>query len=286
MSQIYLRKLNLIIGERDSSLISLNEKYLVVVLQNENEYMHHIHVYDIRKDRWLCKHCITISEQITAVLYLGDAYLILFDKEYEDGVIDETPNAYFWHPVKGFYQSFYAGRYINSIKIDNDQNIWIGYDEMGIFSMIAGELSERGFNRFDSNFQLKPVGVEKSSPIDHYYSSFVTESYIYLYYCVLGERILKKIDLLDNVIEKRKIDLDLAAICQYQSNVYLFISDPFNYKINQVLKTNDFEEFLELNILDVQTNDRIVFTNAVTHNNLIAGLDENHHIYIGEIRED
>lgn len=291
MQEIYFKKLNLDVNEKKHSFFSLNEEYLVVVLQSEidtNEYVNNLYIYHIKEERMHCEYSVTTAEQITSVLKCKDAYLLIFDKEYEDGVIDETPNAYFWDPVKGFYKSFYAGRYINSIKIDNDQNIWIGYDEMGIFSMIDGELSEKGFNRFDSTCRIKPV-LDKENPhtIDHYYDSFVTGSYVYLFYNVVGEKILKKIDLeLDKVVETRKINLDLGAICEHKSSLYLFVWDSLNYEISKALKTNDFVNYLELRLLDLQTNEKIVFTDITSHNNIIAGLDDYNNIYIGKITED
>ncbi|MEH7699051.1 hypothetical protein, partial [Bacillus pumilus] len=222
MQEIYFKKINLDINDRELSCFSLNEEYLVFVLQNEvetNKYVNNLYVYHISEQKLHYEYSVTSIDQITSVLKCEDDYLLIFDKEYEDGIIDETPNAYFWHPVKGFYKSFYAGRYINSIKIDNDQNIWVGYDEMGIFSMIDGELSEKGFNRFDSTFRIKPVlDKEKPQQIDHYYDSFVTGSYVYLYFSVLGEKIFKKLDLVsDKFVETRKIDLDLTAICEHKS---------------------------------------------------------------------
>lgn len=288
MQEIYFKKLNLDINERELNCFSLNEEYLVFVLQNEvdtNKYVNNLYVYHISEQELHYEYSVTTIDQITSVLKCEDDYLLIFDKEYEDGIIDETPNAYFWHPVKGFYKSFYAGRYINSIKIDNDQNIWVGYDEMGIFSMIDGELSEKGFNRFDSTFRIKPVlDKEKPHPIDHYYNSFVTGSYVYLYFSVLGEKIFRKIDLVsDKFVETRKIDLDLTAICEHKSSSYLFIRDPLNYEIRKAFKTNDFVNYFDLSLLDLQTKEKIVFTDITSHNNIIAGLDEYNNIYIGKI---
>ena len=288
MQEIYFKKLNLDINERELSCFSLDEEYLVFVLQNEvdtNKYVNNLYVYHINEQELHYEYSVTTIDQITFVLKCKDDYLLIFDKEYEDGIIDETPNAYFWNPIKGFYKSFYAGRYINSIKIDNDQNIWVGYDEMGIFSMIDGDLSEKGFNRFDSTFRIKPVlDKEKPHPIDHYYDSFVTGSYVYLYFSVLGEKIFKKIDLVsDKFVETRKIDLDLTAICEHKSSLYLFIRDPLNYEISKAFKTNDFVNCFDLSLLDLQTNEKIVFTDITSHNNIIAGLDEYNNIYIGKI---
>lgn len=288
MQEIYFKKLNLDINKRGLSCFSLNEEYLVFVLQNEvdtNKYVNNLYVYHISEQELYYEYSVTTIDQITSVLKCKDDYLLIFDREYEDGIVDETPNVYFWNPIKGFYKSFYAGRYINSIKIDNDQNIWVGYDEMGIFSMIDGELSEKGFNRFDSTFRIKPVlDKEKPHPIDHYYDSFVTGSYVYLYFSVLGEKIIKKIDLVsDEFVETRKIDLDLTAICEHKSSLYLFIRDPLNYEISKAFKTNDFVNYFDLSLLDLQTNEKIVFTDITSHNNIIAGLDEYNNIYIGKI---
>lgn len=235
MSDLFFKGLHTVI-EKGKILLSMNDSEFIVLTQQERNdygYINHIALYSNTDGTFLNRYRVQTKKQVINIQKVDDSFLFLIDKEYEDGISNVEPNIYVWSPLKGFYQSFYAGRYINSMMIDQNKCLWVGYDETGIFSCVDQEISSRGMNKFilkNGKYELDSDDVS-SYVIDQYYSTFVSKDAIYLHYSSMGEAYLQKLKLSGETLGRYKAEIEFHSCIQNGSYLYLFIwDDPYHIK--------------------------------------------------------
>ncbi|KXZ23311.1 hypothetical protein AXI59_09460 [Bacillus nakamurai] len=285
MHELEFRDLNVKVNEEDTVLLSMTESEIIVLTKKEidygAQYINHIVLYCNTNGRFLNSYSVQTNEQVINVQKVDDSFLLLVDKEYEDGVRNVEPNIYLWNPHKEFYQSFYAGRYINSMMIDQNKSLWVGYDEIGIFSCVDQEISTRGINKFvlkNGKYELCSHGVS-SYMIDQYYSTFVSEDAIYLYYRSMGENYLQKLNLLGKTLDRFEVEIECSSCIKNESSIYFFIRDEDSYYIEKVLKTNDMQSYIEQEILN-ENGESLRFTQLASYKNKCAGIDLHNTLFL------
>ncbi|MCY8632276.1 immunity protein WapI [Bacillus spizizenii] len=286
MHELKFRDLNVEVNEEETVLLSMTESEIIVLTKKEIDYgakyINHIVLYCNTDGRFLNSFSIQTNEQVINVQKVDDSFLFLIDKEYEDSVRDVEPNIYLWNPIEGFHQSFYAGRYINSMIIDQNKNLWVGYDEMGIFSCVDQEISTRGINKFvleNGKYELYSHGVS-SYVIDQYYSTFVSEDAIYLYYRSMGEDYLQKLNLLGETLERVEVGIECSSCIKNGSSIYLFSRDDDSYNIEKVFKTNDMQNYVEQKISNENNGESLCFTQVASYKDKVAGIDHNNKLFL------
>lgn len=286
MDELKFRDLNVKVNEEDSVLLTLTESEIIVLTKKEidygNKYINQIDLYCNTNGQFLNSFSIQTNEQVINVQKVSDTFLLLIDKEYEDGVRNVDPNIYLWSPLKGFYQSFYAGRYVNSMIIDQNKNLWVGYDEAGIFSCVDSELSTKGINKFVFKNGLYELCARDVNPyiVDQYYSTFVDKDAIYLYYRSMSENYLQKLNFLGETLERIEIEIECASCVISETSSYFFIRDEDSYNIEIALKTNNMQSYTKQIIMNENTAESISFTHVATYKDKCAGIDINNNLFL------
>ncbi|WP_406621122.1 hypothetical protein [Bacillus atrophaeus] len=272
------------VTEKGKILLSMSDSEFIVLTQqerNDHGYVNHISLYSNTDGRFLNSYSVQTKKQVMNVQKVDDSFLFLIDKEYEDGTRNIEPNIYVWSPLKGFYQSFFAGRYINSMMIDQNKNLWVGYDEMGIFSGVDQEISARGMNKFifkNGEYELDSDDVS-SYVIDQYYSTFASEDVIYLHYRSKGEDYLQKLKLSGETLGQYKAKIEFHSCIQNGSYLYLFIWDD-SYHIKKAAKTEDMESYVEQKMLNENTGENLCFAEVAVYKDKCVGIDDHHNLFL------
>ncbi|ARW08876.1 hypothetical protein [Bacillus atrophaeus] len=272
------------VTEKGKILLSMSDSEFIVLTQqerNDHGYVNHISLYSNTDGRFLNSYSVQTKKQVINVQKVDDSFLFLIDKEYEDGTRNVEPNIYVWSPLKGFYQSFFAGRYINSMMIDQNKNLWVGYDETGIFSCVDQEISSRGINKFilkNGEYELNSDGIS-SYVIDQYYSTFVSEDAIYLHYRSMGEDYLQKLKLSGEMLGQYKSEIEFHSCIQNGSYLYLFIWDDL-YHIKKAVKTDDMQSFAEHKMLNENTGEDLCFAQVAVYKDKCVGIDHHHNLFL------
>ncbi|MCY7852858.1 hypothetical protein MOD48_01135 [Bacillus spizizenii] len=272
------------VTEKGKILLSINDSEFIVLTQqkrNDHEYVNHISLYSNIDAQFINSYNVHSDNQVINVQKVDDSFLFLIDKEYEDGISNVEPNIYVWSPLKGFYQSFYAGRYINSMMIDQNKNLWVGYDEMGIFSGVDQEISARGMNKFILKNEEYELDSDDGSSyvIDQYYSTFVSEDAIYLHYRSMGEDYIQKLKLSGETLGQYKAEIELHSCIQNGSYLYLFILDD-SYHIKKAAKTTDMQSFVEHKMLNENTGEDLCFAQVAVYKDKCVGIDHHHNLFL------
>ncbi|MEC0581709.1 hypothetical protein P8854_06975 [Bacillus spizizenii] len=283
MSDLLFKELHRV-TEKGKILLSMNDSVFIVLTQqerNEYGYINHIALYSSTDGRFINSYNVHTDKQVINVQKVDDSFLFLIDKEYEDGISNVEPNIYVWSPLKGFYQSFYAGRYINSMMIDQNKNLWVGYDEMGIFSGVDQEISARGMNKFILKNEEYELDSDDGSSyvIDQYYSTFVSEDAIYLHYRSMGEDYIQKLKLSGETLGQYKAEIELHSCIQNGSYLYLFILDD-SYHIKKAAKTTDMQSFVEHKMLNENTGEDLCFAQVAVYKDECVGIDHHHNLFL------
>ncbi|MEC2333304.1 hypothetical protein [Bacillus subtilis] len=283
MSDLFFKGLHTV-TEKGKILLSMNDSEFIVLTQQERNdygYINHIALYSNTDGTFLNRYRVQTKKQVINIQKVDDSFLFLIDKEYEDGISNVEPNIYVWSPLKGFYQSFYAGRYINSMMIDQNKCLWVGYDETGIFSCVDQEISSRGMNKFilkNGKYELDSDDVS-SYVIDQYYSTFVSEDAIYLHYSSMGEAYLQKLKLSGETLGRYKAEIEFHSCIQNGSYLYLFIwDDP--YHIKKAVKTDDMQSFVEHKMLNEKTGEDLCFAQVAVYKDKCVGIDHHHNLFL------
>lgn len=272
------------VTEKDKILLSMNDSEFIVLTQqerNDGYIFNHISLYSNTDGRFLNSYSVQTKKQVINIQKADDSFLFLIDKEYEDGISNVEPNIYVWSPLKGFYQSFYAGRYIISMVIDQNKCLWVGYDETGIFSCVDQEISSRGMNKFIMKNEKYELDSDHVSPyvIDQYYSTIVSGDAIYLHYSSMGEAYLQKLKLSGETLGRYKAEIEFHSCIQNGSYLYLFIwDDP--YHIKKAVKTDEMQSFVEHKMLNEKTGEDLCFAQVAVYKDKCVGIDQHHNLFL------
>lgn len=283
MSDLFFKGLHTV-TEKGKILLSINDSEFIVLTQqerNDHGYINHISLYSNTDGRFLNSFSVQTIKQVINVQKVDDSFLFLIDKEYEDGISNVEPNIYVWSPLKGFYQSFYAGRYINSMVLDQNKCLWVGYDETGIFSCVDQEISSRGVNKFILKNEKYELDYDHVSPyvIDQYNSTIISEDAIYLHYSSMGEAYLQKLKLSGETLGRYKAEIEFHSCIQNGSYLYLFIwDDP--YHIKKAVKTDNMQSFVEHKMLNESTGEDLCFAQISVYKDKCVGIDDHHNLFL------
>lgn len=284
MSDLFFKGLHTV-TEKGKILLSMNDSEFIVLTQQERNdhgyFINHLSIYSNTDGRFLNSYSVQTKKQVINIQKVDDSFLFLIDKEYEDGISNVEPNIYVWSPLKGFYQSFYAGRYINSMMIDQNKCLWVGYDETGIFSCVDQEISSKGINKFtlkNGKYELDSNDVS-SYVIDQYYSTFVSEDAIYLHYNSMGENYFQKLKLSGGTLEQYKAEIEFHSCIQNGLYLYLFIQDD-TYHIKKAAKTDDMQSFVEHKMLNENTGEDLCFSQVAVYKDKCVGIDHHHNLFL------
>ncbi|MBO3794149.1 hypothetical protein [Bacillus subtilis] len=284
MSDLFFKGLHTV-TEKGKILLSMNDSEFIVLTQKERidhgYIINHLSLYSNTDGRFLNSYSVQTKKQVINVQKVDDSFFFLIDKEYEDGISNVEPNIFVWSPLKGFYQSFYAGRYINSMVLDQNKCLWVGYDETGIFSCVDQEISSRGVNKFILKNEKYELDYDHVSPyvIDQYNSTIISEDAIYLHYSSMGEAYLQKLKLSGETLGRYKAEIEFHSCIQNGSYLYLFIwDDP--YHIKKAVKTDNMQSFVEHKMLNESTGEDLCFAQVAVYKDKCVGIDHHHNLFL------
>ncbi|MCP6680742.1 hypothetical protein [Bacillus nakamurai] len=287
MSELAFTRINTSISNGDQMILAMNAAEFIVLAQEKTQkdkYINHIFLFQNSDGQLLNRYQIETSKDIICVQKSGASFLFLINREYEDGVVHEEPNIYMWHPIRGFYHSFYGGRYIRSMTIDSSNNLWLGYDEAGIFSCLDDDISLKGVNPFTFKNGTWKLCFDSFSTaphlVDHFYDAFADKDAIYLHYCALGQDYIQKIGLHGETLGFHKVNFDFSAQFRRDSFYYFLIQDQSSYLIEKAMKSHDMEHGEEYTLTDKSTRKHLRFTQVAVYQDKVAGIDERNRLYL------
>ncbi|KJD57545.1 hypothetical protein [Bacillus velezensis] len=287
MSELVFTRIHTKINSSGPIILSMNATELIVLAQEkrQDEYINRIFIFRNRDGYLRHRYQIETSKKIIGVQKSRDLFLFLIHKDYEDGMVYEEPNIYVWHPIKGFYHSFYGGRYIRSMTVDSASNLWLGYDESGIFSCLDDDISSKGVTLFPFTDGIWKSRCDSfcTSPhlIDHFYGVYAEKDALYLHYCTLGEDYIRKVDLQGETLSFHKADFDFSAQFKIGSSYYFLIRNEASCRIDKAVKFHNMaKQAGEYQLTDKVSRKPLRFTQVAAYQDKAAGVDESNRLYL------
>ncbi|WP_125123466.1 hypothetical protein [Bacillus amyloliquefaciens] len=288
MSELVFTRINTKINISGPIILSMNAAELIVLAQEKvrkEEYSNHIFIFRNSDGHLRHRYQIQTSMNIIGVQKSGDLFLFLIHKNYEDGVVQEEPNIYIWHPLKGFYHSLYGGRYIRSMTVDSANNLWLGYDEAGIFSCLDDDISSKGVALFpfEDGTWKSCSDTFRTAPhlIDHFYGAYAQKDAMYLHYRTLGEDYIRKVDLQGETLSFHMADFYFSAQFRKDSSYYFLIRNQASCQIDKALKFHNMtKQAGEYQLTDKISRKPLRFTQVAAYQDKAAGIDESNRLYL------
>ncbi|GAF11233.1 hypothetical protein JCM19046_3034 [Bacillus sp. JCM 19046] len=221
--------LDLGVNYQDNIFLNLSNSKIVVLTNIEEGQIvrNNIIVYSL-DGQILKEYQLWSEKKIISCIPYQKHFILTQDIEYEDFVSNKEPNVLIWNPEKEVINKFFGGRYINSLAVDLIDTIWIGYDEMGIFSCLKNDISLKGVNRFEINNDIVTICSldETLDIIDSYSFTYINQHKIYTCYLSKGNSIVCELNEDGLIINKENLSFTPVSLFREKNINYYFYNDP------------------------------------------------------------
>ncbi|MED4130750.1 hypothetical protein [Shouchella miscanthi] len=258
------------IDYQDNSYLNLSDNKIVVLTNvEENQIVRtNIMIHSLNGEI-LEKHQLCFEKKIIICIPFQNNLILVEDVDYEDFVPNIEPNVLIWNTDRGVINKFFGGRFINSLAVDLDNSIWIGYDEMGIFSCLKNDISMRGINRFHVNDNLVSIGQIDAAMdlIDSYSFTYINQRKIFACYMSKGNYNVCEINEGGLIVNKEILSFVPVSLFIENDIKYYFYNDSDGY-IRKVATNND-DSF---NLIDSNDHKIIKFSYVFSQGRNLVGV--------------